>query len=281
MKTYNVGLIGYGKMGKIYAKEINDNKRYRLVEILRHKEILKNSKEIDNFFKLKNINLFIIASPINTHFKYLELAYKLKKNIIIEKPLVENNSQLKKLIQLNKNFKEKIIIHHNDVINLEKINFINKNLDLKKIKKIEMFYGKKEKTNSYKKPFIDWLPHPLSIMINFFGEPKKFEILNYNKKIKKKLIVEKLKLLFNFNNFPISLIFSNSLKIPSKKIVIYEKDKYKIYNGYKKNNQRSIKFLLEKFCIKNKINDVNKNKKVYELLFKIEKLIQKNFNKNI
>jgi predicted dehydrogenase len=278
MKIYNVGLIGYGRMGKIYAKEIYNNKKYRLIEILRQRDILKNSKKIKNFFKLKKINLLIIASPIKTHFKYLEQAYKLKKNIIIEKPIVENNSQLKKLIQLNKNFKKKIIIHHNDVINLEKINFIKKNEDLKKINKIEMFYGKKEKTNSYKKPFFDWLPHPLSIIINFFGVPKKIKILDYNRRVKKKLIIEKLNLLFNFNTFPISLIFSNSFRIPSKKIIIYEKDKYKIYNGYKKNNQRSIKFLLEKFYKKNKINDVNKNKKVYELLFKIEKLMQKNFN---
>jgi len=281
MKIYNVGLIGYGRMGKIYAKEINNNKRYRLIEILRHKDILKNSKKIENFFKLKKINLIIIASPIKTHFKYLEQTYILKKNIIIEKPLVENSNQLKKLIQLNKNFKKKVIIHHNDVINLEQINFVNKNEDLKKIEKIEMFYGKKEKINSYKKPFFDWLPHPLSVIINFFGEPKKIKILNYNKKIKKKLIVEKLKLLFDFDSFQIFLFFSNNFKIPSKKIIIYEKDKYKIYNGYKKNNQKSIKFLLEKFYKKNKINDVNKNKKVYELLFKIEKLIQNNLSRNI
>ena len=278
MKTYNVGLIGYGRMGRIYAKEINNNKRYRLIEILRHKDILKNSKKIENFFKLKKINLIIIASPIKTHFKYLKQAYRLKKNIIIEKPIVENNSQLKKLVQLNKKFKKKVLIHHNDLINIEKINFINKNEDLKKINKIEMFYGKKEKINSYKKPFFDWLPHPLSIIINFFGEPKKIKILNYIRRIKKKLIIEKLNLLFDFDSFPISLTFSNSFRIPSKKIIIYENGKYKIYNGYKKNNQRSIKFLLEKFYKKNKINDVNQNKKVYELLFKIEKLIQKNFN---
>ncbi len=278
MKIYNVGLIGYGRMGKVYEKEINNNKRYRLLEILRHKDILKNPNKIKNFFKLKKIDLLIIASPIDTHFKYLKETYRLKKNVIIEKPLVENNNQLKKLIQLNKKFKRKVLIHHNDLINIEKINFINKNEDLKKIDKIEMFYGKNEKINSYKKPFFDWLPHPLSIITNFFGEPKKIKILHYNRRIKKKLIVEKLKLFFDFNSFPIYLTFSNSFKIPSKKIIIYRTGKCKIYNGYKKNNQRSIKLLLEKFYKKNKINDVNKNKKVYELLFKIEKLIQKNFN---
>lgn len=277
MKTYNVGLIGYGRMGKIYSKEINNNNRFKLVEILRQKDILINSKKTKKFFKLNKINLYIIASPIKTHFKYLEKIYKLNKNIIVEKPLVENSNQLKKIIQLNKKFKKKILIHHNDVINFEKLNIINKNKNLKKINKIEMFYGKKEKINSYKKPFFDWLPHPLSIIINFFGEPNEIRLLNYKKKIEKKLILEKLKLLFNFNKFKIFLNFSNYMKIPLKKIVIHEKDKYQVYNGYEKKNQRSIKFLLEKFCINKKINDLNINKKVYELLFKIEKLIKKEF----
>ena len=278
MKIINVGLIGYGKMGKIYAQEINKKKEYKIVDTLRSKDIYKNPKIISNFFKSKKVNLFIISSPLSTHFKYLEYAYKSNKDIIVEKPLVERLYQLKKLLLLNKKYKKKILIHHNDVINFEKKNFMKHFKNLKKIDKIEMFYGKKEHINSYKKPFFDWLPHPLSIMINFFGEPNKFKIQNYSKKIKKKLILEKLKLVFDFKYFSIFLNFSNTFNIPTKKIIIYSNNKSKIYNGYDKNNQRSIKTLLENFYKSRKINDIEKNKKVYELLFKIEKLIQKNIN---
>ena len=163
------------------------------------------------------------------------------------------------------------MIHHNDVLNLEKMNFINNLNNLKKIKKIEMFYGKKEFLNSYKKPFFDWLPHPLSVIINFFGEPKNFKIVKYIKKKNKNLILERLKIMFNFNNFNIFLNFSNNLKVSSKKIIIYENKKNKVYDGYKKNNQKSVKLLLDKFYKINKINDINTNLKVYELLFKIDK----------
>ena len=46
------------------------------------------------------------------------------------------------------------MIHHNDLLNFENKNFIG---NLSDCKKIEMFYGKKELINSYKKPFFDWL----------------------------------------------------------------------------------------------------------------------------
>ena len=272
MKTFNVGLIGYGKMGKIYTKEIKKKKEFKIVDILRHKNILKNPNVIKKFFKSKKINLFIISSPISTHFKYLKHAYKEKKNIIIEKPLVENNSQLKKLKLLNKDYKKKVMIHHNDLLNFENMNFID---NLSDCKKIEMLYGKKELVNSYKKPFIDWLPHPLSIIINFIGEPKKFKILKYIKKVTNNLVVEKLKLIFYFSNFQIFLNFSNDLKSPSKKIIVYKNNKNKIYDGYAKENQKTIKLLLDKFYKINKINDINTNLKVYELLFKIKKQLEK------
>ncbi len=275
MKVYNVGLIGYGKMGKIYVKEINNNKNYRIVDVLKYKNISKNPKTINNFFKSNKIDLIIISSPINTHFKYLKYAYRFNKNIIIEKPIVENYYEFKKLLQINKNYKKKVMIHHNDILNIKKSNLINKFRNQKQIKKIEMLYGKKELSNSYKKPFFDWLPHPLSVIINFFEYPKNFKIINYSKKIKQKLIIEKLEVLFNFKYFSIILNFSNNLKIPSKKIIIFKKNQKFIYNGYKKVNQKSVKLLLEYFYKKKKINDINKNIKVYELLFKIEKLLSK------
>lgn len=135
MKFFNVGIIGYGKMGRIYAKEIKKQKKFKLIDILKHQNLLKNPKIIEKFFKSKKINLFIISSPIDTHFEYLKYAYKSNKNIIIEKPLVENENQLRELIKLNKNYKKKVMIHHNDVINFEKINFMNNLQDFENIKK--------------------------------------------------------------------------------------------------------------------------------------------------
>ena len=275
MKIFNVGIVGYGKMGKIFAKEIKKKSQFRLVDVLTKTKIKNGSQSIKNFFNSKNINLFIISSPIETHMKYLKLAYKAKKNIIIEKPIVKNLNQLKKLSNINKNYSKKIAIHHNDVLNFEKHQIMNKFYKFKNINKIKMIYGKYETVNSYKKPFIDWLPHPLAIIINFFGIPKKFDIIKYSKKIKKKVTFEKLELAFYFNYLKIFVDFSNHLKVPTKKFIIYNKRKTEIYNGYSKKNQNTVKLLLEKFYNKNKINDISSNLKVYELLFKIENRLSK------
>ena len=275
MKILNVGLVGYGKMGKVFANEIKKKNNFYLKKILTKKILNKDLLSIKSFFNDKDIDVFIIASPIKTHFKYLRYAYRANKDIIIEKPLVENLDQFKKLLTLNRKFKKKIVIHHNDVLNFEKLNFMRDFSNIKKIDKIDMFYGKKEITNSYKKPFFDWLPHPLSIIINFFGEPKKFKIINYVKNIKNSIILEQLKIVFHFKYFKIFLNFSNNLEKPTKKIIVYQKNKSKIYNGYNKNNRRTIKLLLEKFYKMDKINDINLNLKVYKLLFKIENQLLK------
>ena len=59
---------------------------------------------------------------------------KNKKNIIVEKPLVKNFNELKKLSKLNRNFKQKIMIHHNDILNFEKFKIFKKSYkDSKKI----------------------------------------------------------------------------------------------------------------------------------------------------
>ena len=278
MKILNVGLVGYGKMGKIYIKEINNNKNFKIIKILNHRNIQNKSHLIKKFFNLKKIDLFIISSPIKTHFEYLVHAFKANKNIIVEKPLVENFNQLKKLTKLNKKYKKKIMIHHNDVLNLEKFNLGKMIGGNKNIKKIEMIYGKNEITNRYKEPYIDWLPHPLAIIINFFGNPNKFKIINYSKKIKKNLVKENLKIIFNLDKFKIFINFSNDFNKPHKKVIIYKKGGNILYDGYKKKNQKSIKLLLKKFQKTKKINDVSSNINVYELLFKIKKVLKKKSN---
>ena len=55
MKKFNVGLVGYGKMGKIYIKEINKNKNFQIIEILRYKNFKNEANRIKNFFNSKKL----------------------------------------------------------------------------------------------------------------------------------------------------------------------------------------------------------------------------------
>ena len=275
MKIFNVGLIGYGKMGKIFAKEIKRKNNFNLKKILTRKILNKNLLSVKKFFNEKDIDVFIITSPIWTHFKYLKYAYEANKDIIIEKPIVENLNQFKKLLTLNKKFKKKILIHHNDLLNFEKNKILKRFGKLNNLRKIKMIYGKHEYYNSYKKPFFDWLPHPLAIITNLFGKPSKFKILKYKKMKIKSKIIEYLDLSFTLNNFEVFLHFSNNLNKPSKKVIFYENKRKKIYDGYLKKNRRTVKILLEKYCNSKYINDLNSNIDTYKLLFQIEKKLLK------
>ena len=46
--------------------------------------------------------------------------------------------------------------------------------------------------NSYKKPLLDGLPHPLAVIVKFFNKRLKFKILEYSTQIKKNLIYIKI-----------------------------------------------------------------------------------------
>ena len=273
MKVYNIGLIGRGKMGKAFQGEIEKSNKFNLVKIFSKRDIRKKKQNIRKFFRSNIFDLIIITSPVDSHYQYLNYAMKNKKHIIVEKPLVENFNELKKLSKLNRNFKQKIMIHHNDILNFEKFKIFKKSY--KDSKKIEMVYGKKDIKNSTKKPYFDWLPHPLALIVKYFGFPKKFKILNYSKTKKESGLFEELKIEFSFKRLQIYLMFSNFLKNKTKKIFIFKNVKKEIYDGYKKKNQRSIKLLLEKFYKKNKINEISLFFKSYDLLFKIEKNIEK------
>ena len=273
MKVYNIGLIGRGKMGKAFQGEIEKSNKFNLVKIFSKRDIRKKKQNIRKFFRSNIFDLIIITSPVDSHYQYLNYAMKNKKHIIVEKPLVENFNELKKLSKLNRNFKQKIMIHHNDILNFEKFKIFKKSY--KDSKKIEMVYGKKDIKNSTKKPYFDWLPHPLALIVKYFGFPKKFKILNYSKIKKESGFFEELKIEFSFKRLKIYLMFSNFLKNKTKKIFIFKNVKKEIYDGYKKKNQRSIKLLLEKFYKKNKINEISLFFKSYDLLFKIEKNIEK------
>ncbi len=70
----NIALIGLGKMGKNFLKESKKFNNLRILKILKKKKI-KNEKVFNNsnlFFKKKKLNIdgYIIASPVETHFFY-------------------------------------------------------------------------------------------------------------------------------------------------------------------------------------------------------------------
>ena len=83
-------------------------------------------------------------------------------------------------------------------------------------------------------------------------------------------------IIFYLNKYNIHLEFSNDLDKPTKQISFTIKNKTrKMYDGYDKKNQRSIKLLLTKYMKNKKINDLSTNMESYILLFKISRKLKK------
>jgi UDP-N-acetyl-2-amino-2-deoxyglucuronate dehydrogenase len=101
----NILIIGYGAVGRFYFNLLKKNKKIKNIFIFD-----TNKKIIDKKFYLdfnkknlinENIKFAIIATPSHLHFKFAQLAIKNNLNLLIEKPLVLNIKNAKKLIKLS------------------------------------------------------------------------------------------------------------------------------------------------------------------------------------
>lgn len=272
-----VGLIGYGLMGKRYFDHLTKDRSFKIIKILKKNSKNKNSLFTKNkveFFKHK-FDLIIISSPANTHALFINLSFKKKCHIIVEKPLIYRKKELyifnKKI---SKKFSKKFIVHHSELNNPEYIKFkkrINKN---KPIKIINLNFIKKSEyigKNNY--PFFDWFPHPISLMIDLLGVPIDFKLKKNFFKIKNKKILQNIHIKFIYKITTVNLFFNNFKNTSKKNIVIFS-NKRKI--GFSRNSKySSIKYMLN--LIKNKKiykNDIKLSVNTMSLIFKIKKLLK-------
>ena len=110
----NVALFGFGRIGEMHAENLIKHKEIKLLYIFDKSVQLSNKarklynckieKNYNNIFKDKNLDIIFIASPTNTHIKFLELGIKYNKTIFCEKPL---DLDIKKIIKTLKKIKKK------------------------------------------------------------------------------------------------------------------------------------------------------------------------------
>lgn len=116
----NFGILGAGRIGKVHAKNIYNNKNANLIKVFdtnkklsqdlaKKYNILQASSDTD-LFQDKNINAIVIASSTPTHVKYLELAHKFNLNVYCEKPIHLNLEIVDQCLKKLKNHKNKVQI---------------------------------------------------------------------------------------------------------------------------------------------------------------------------
>ena len=313
----NIVLIGFGYMGKKYFQTSLKIKNILINKILKKRLTnlnILNVKFFSNFNLIagdENIDGYIVASPVLSHYNYARKIINKNKPFIIEKPLVANLDELNKLYKACKNYKHSIFVNHTDLYNPAFSIFLKNLKSVGIYKKINISFGKYQKikkfniSNESKSTFLpsfDWLPHPLALAMKLAGFPKKISIVKNKIFIKKKYIFQKCKICLYCRNKIVNINFSNEYLVPKRRIEVKGSKATLIYDGYKKNmlmkqcKGKSFKKISYKkinpcenlltkfyFSIKNKFykNDVHFTYRVMKVLFKIENELRNKLKFNL
>ena len=307
----NIALLGFGKIGKTFFERSLKSPKITIENILKKKSInfkdkkIKFFKSISPLLKDKSIQGYIVATPVQSHFKYAKKIVKSKKPFIIEKPLVSTPNELNILYDLCKNYKKSIFVNHKDLYNPA---FYQFNRELKSIgnyNKINISFGKFQKIkipkikNNFFLPSFDWLPHPLAIALKLEGYPKKISVIKNKFFFLKKYIFQNSIINLTYKKRIIQISFSNQYKTPRRRIEIKGSKARLIYDGYKKNmlikksnneNFKKIKYqtidpfenlinkLYRSIDTKYYNNDVHLSYKVMKILFELDRVMKNGLN---
>ena len=114
----NIGLIGNGYWGKNLLRNLLIHQQIKKIFVLDLN--LKNIKKSPNvqyfddkkkFFSIKEIDIYVVATPTKFHFDYINECLKLDKFVCITKPFTSNYNQAVKLQKKFKNI-DKIFLDH-------------------------------------------------------------------------------------------------------------------------------------------------------------------------
>jgi predicted dehydrogenase len=207
-----ISVVGLGQMGVNHLNNLLNIKNINLINIydkIKRKELENkyNTKFSENIKEvINNSDAIIIATPTTTHFKYFLECSKKIKNIFIEKPLVTDIKQFKKILQITKkkkiNLKVGYIERYNPTIQL-----IKKILKKNKILNLD-FIRTNNRQNKIKDTNIifDIMTHDIDLALYLSGDVKRIASSGVKKRNKIKFAISTLE----HKNKCITRILSNS-----------------------------------------------------------------------
>jgi len=220
-------IIGNGKWANKILDFVAKSKIYNLIYIKARNEsfIFQNNKKlkIKNLPDYKKINTIHVCSPIKSHYKYVK-KFLGHKNLIIEKPFLNNFRQFQKIKKKNNLLKNaKVVVNYLDLYN-PLIKIIKKECN-KQFDQIIFEYS--DPKTFFKKKYMcteDWLEHPLSLILFLFKKFTKFKIVKKILISKNGKYFEKVKVKFLYKK-KIIMIAINLRDKKKRKIYFYKKNK--------------------------------------------------------
>ncbi len=231
MKFKRTALIGIGYWGKIHLKYLQEVNKILIDKIYfnKNKKILKEKSlkkynlthKLKDILSDKSIKFVDIVTPIKTHADLAIKFLKSGKIVLVEKPLLMNQNQEKKIVSLNKNLGNLTVSY--PYLFSKSLNFVQKILKEKKIGKLRYVEMNIQQCGRFMQYGVNHLlgPHAISVLSMFFDINKiKFKL---KKIIKNNNKCETSIILCTFKNKLISTInlSLNYTDINSKKIFVF------------------------------------------------------------
>ena len=252
-----VCLIGYGYWGPKLARNFQNSNFFNLVSVsdkskanlLKAKKDFPLVKTSTDFKKLiiNNIDLVVIATPTETHFKISKFALEKKKHILVEKPISLSSTDVIKLQKISKKNKKLIFVDYPFLFS-GSINYIKKIIQNKRYGKLLEIESYREQAPIRKDVNVVWdlAVHDISILSYLLRQnPKNMKSLKINTVSTPKAdtayinLVYKNKLNVFIKNSWISPTKIRIMKFKFKKAIVYcdeNESMYKIKIYSKKNN---------------------------------------------
>ncbi len=192
MNKLKVCLIGYGYWGPKLARNFQNSNYFNLVSVSdKHKSNLIKAKkdfplaQVSNDYRKiidNNVDLVVIATPTETHFKISMFALKKNKHILVEKPISLSKNQVIKMQKLSKRNKKHIFVDYPFLFS-GSINFVKKIIKNKKFGKLIEIESYREQAPIRKDVNVVWdlAVHDISILNYLLNEnPKYMKSLKIN-----------------------------------------------------------------------------------------------------
>jgi len=270
MKTLKFGLIGVGYFGKNFARTLLQTQRANLVvascktkksikslNSFLPKRIIKTN-DSNSIFEDPLIDCVIIATPASTHFKLAKKAIESGKHVLLEKPMVKNFNEAKKLLKIVKKNKSTFMVGHQYLYN-NYVEYIKEKISKNYLGKIKHAFSYHHYIGSRVEDIgclWDAVTHQLSVLQYLF-EPK--EIINVTGKsvnLNENGYDDYFTAKIEFENKLIaSMLVSRISNYKMRNFIFSGDKKTAFFNDYAKNHK--LEFYSNKFPYK--INKINLN----------------------
>lgn len=223
MDKKNILLIGYGNMGKIHKRVIDDNQSTllsgvvdldieKLSSLNSETRLYSNINEVD--FKSNFHDGAIISTNTSSHYEISKTLIENNIPFLVEKPLSTDRKQLNEIISTVKSNGH--IIRCGILETYNPIFQYIKKLNIKKIKSIHIFrHSQKIIDREVDNVIFDLVIHDFSVLLRLFPDSK-IEIISKNQEMNNSEI-ESVDIFLRVNNIPILLSASRESQTKLRK----------------------------------------------------------------